>query len=506
MYDLSMKICIPYNATELYLESDYAQTVLQISWMLQKLGHKVDLIQFGETEWWKDALYLQGQFQIISSKASIDIYNLAIDIGCIFSPSLRNRLGNTIIGFIYTRALFQEVQSFSYAITELERYYDGLTEIWMWDCLNKYDDISCLQGIYKCSIRILPFFYDFSLIEPCIGEFINLQEKKRKKLLCLEKNIENTSCCIFPLLIMKSFVNKLKNNESIQCILYNREDLTKNTYFQENIVSHVDFKEDIRYISDIYSLVEEAQNGIIVSHIRFTPLHLSLLWIAWLGIPLIHNSLFLKDCGFEEGFYSGNSVIEAVSSLEKIVEEDFEIFKRRQKKWRDGLETKLGLDRARAGWQSAIHQLGSSCSIDIYRKLPMFQERGLLFCTISHTEEKYALQNAINSLFLSKQSLGKVLSSHEDVDFFLLRSRFYYIVYGLSDNKKIIERAISMGCIPLYIRTESDDSLWEWLSFYGVIECKSSSHAIYLIEKCMNTTEIGEKYQQSILSNYKLRS
>jgi hypothetical protein len=498
-----MKICIPYIVTELYLESDYAQTILQIAWMLQKLGHTVNLLQYGETEWWKDALCLQGYFHVISSKESIDIYDLAIDIGCIFSPTLRNGLSNKIIGFFYTRTLFQEVQSFSYAISEVERYYDGLAEIWMWDSYNEYDDDQCLQSIFKCPVRLLPFFFDFSLIEPCVHEF-RLQEGNRGKLICIEKNIENTSCCIFPLLIMKSFMNKIEKN--VECILYDKIDLTKNTYFQENIASHVDFKEGIQYVFDIYSLLQEAQNGIVVSHIRFMPLQLSLLWLIWLGIPLIHNSLFLKDCGIEEGFYSGNSIIEAVSSLERICEEDFEELKRRQKKWRVQLEQKLGLDRARAGWQSAIHFLGSSSLVDIHRKLPMFQERGLLFCTISNTEDSLALQNAVNLLFLSKQSFGKVLCSIEDCDFLLLRSRFYVIIYGLSDKKENIQKAISMGCIPLYVRTEGDDSFWEWLSFYEVIECKSTSQAMYLIEKCMNTVEIGEKYQQSVLSNYKIRS
>lgn len=359
-----MLICLPYSVTGQLFQSDYGQTLLQIAYMLQHLGHTVILACISQEIWWSDALTLQSFFTIQSLTESSSLaFDILIDVGANTSPKVRSYLcSKSIIGFLYDPVLFHEIQSSSYIDFTIHRHIQrgGLTEIWMWDCENAPTLVPCLEAMFSCPVQRMPFFWSSCIISDISKNALCSFAGDTSSLACViyEDNAENTRSCAFPLACVNAWKTEQYGDVS-SCIVYDTTQLVSLKYFQENILQHCSFQEKLcikgyNGFAGFAGFLNDCSSHILLTHLRFRQISLRILNSLWLGIPLVHNSEYLKNSGFDINYYKNNSVEECLRAIKRVHEKWSQ---EEAKKFRDLAETAWPLSSASSVWETSLTSL-----------------------------------------------------------------------------------------------------------------------------------------------------
>jgi GR25 family glycosyltransferase involved in LPS biosynthesis len=88
--------------------------------------------------------------------------------------------------------------------------------------------------------------------------------------------------------------------------------IKENKFFKENVAAAIELETLPVELLSKEPFYEWSENSILFSHSRFTPLRVGLLNAIYLGIPVIHNSPYLRDLHpiLKSMYYTGNSVEE----------------------------------------------------------------------------------------------------------------------------------------------------------------------------------------------------
>jgi GR25 family glycosyltransferase involved in LPS biosynthesis len=319
---------------------------------LEEFGHNVTLLNTGSTlkNWYDDCTLLAEAFKVISCDAlkglsSHDKYDLIIDIDGGLAGDFRRSIANYVVVFIRKPAMLTDIESIVYPANKAPRSIDDVDAIWVYDYISD-SDVRYLSLLThgKPIIRV-PFLWRPTIIDAHYKETGFTCWKGDTDSLwqphVMETNMTNTSSCTIPLVIFRQLALK-KSFPFKEFTIHNMDQLNNSEYFRDNVKSHCAHESLTgNFISRQRSVdLVVKPKSVMVSHIRFLPfrpIHLDTLWV---GIPLVHNSVMLKEmgCGLERLYYRDNDILDACDVFSRL-ESDFNA--------KTGIFTHGGLEKIR---------------------------------------------------------------------------------------------------------------------------------------------------------------
>jgi hypothetical protein len=224
----------------------------------------------------------------------------------------RVKVAQTTIVFLRTFVQFTEMDSSVYIETPyVRRSFDHVREIWCWDVLNPENTLPSIQTLFPCPLRTVPFIWSPVVAQHFFEDKDVLFRKGHVWTVHVaEKNVENTSSSILPLVAIRELC--LSRVLDAKYKIHNMEAIKDNKFLKENVLDNIESGQLPLEMVPKQPFHEwiGCDNTVLFSHSRFTSLRIGLLNALWMGFPLVHNSIVLKDLHpiLGELYYKGNDI------------------------------------------------------------------------------------------------------------------------------------------------------------------------------------------------------
>jgi GR25 family glycosyltransferase involved in LPS biosynthesis len=322
-----MKIGVTIDPKYSFFSAGSPQTALAVAEVYRLKGHEVIFV--GKDTWFEDCSGLRAEWKMGSPEG----LDLVIEVGGVMLSPEERAKAKRCVWLCRKAPLINDIEACLYPFTQKpERVLEGVSEIWLFSNLVSSDDIQYLELLTRKPVRTLPFLWTPSAIEfhrrdmkaPVWQQVAALPESSQKpwSIHICETNTSSTSSCTIPLFIMREtkLKTKIPLNNTIK--IHNADNVKGSNFFQDNVYSHaIDGFTDIsgifvgrqRVIDFVYD-----PKSIIIAHSRFFALRPYLLDAAWVGIPLVHNSVELSSI-LNGGFYPDNDIIKGKEAFIRVV-------------------------------------------------------------------------------------------------------------------------------------------------------------------------------------------
>jgi GR25 family glycosyltransferase involved in LPS biosynthesis len=309
-----VRIGITYRPKNDIFYSGANQTALLLGELCMSFGYEV--VQVDPTN--SDPSGWPGAVNLYQTK-DLDVI---IDVDGLIAPEERTRCAKRSIVFLRTFLQFTEMDSIVYIETPyVRRSFAGVQEVWCWDLLNPLKTIASIQTMIPCPIRRVPFIWSPAMAETYLkGRTISFVNGHPLSVHVAEKNVENTSSSVIPLVAIKELVQ----SHVVQAtyMVHNMEVIKDNKFLKENVFDNIEIDKlpvTILPKAPFHEWVSE-ENPVLFSHSRFTPLRIGLLNALWMGLPVIHNSPVLRDLHpkLKELYYHGNSLVDMRVAFQQL--------------------------------------------------------------------------------------------------------------------------------------------------------------------------------------------
>jgi len=315
-------IGITYRASDDLFYSGWNQTALLLHELMTTLGFEVILVDMSnsDTKWWPT-------YPMPSTINTTNLYqmphvDLLIDIDGRVHPDVRNEFAQKTVVFLRSFLQFTEMDASVYIETPyVTRSMNHVHEVWCWDLLNPANTIPSIQTLFLCPIRRVPFIWSSAVAEHYskgkMGVFL---ENESWSVHVAEKNKENTSSAVLPLVAIRELCQKKVLNAKY--LIHNMDAIKDNRFLKENVLDNIESdKLPLQMVPKeaFYSWLSD--RSILLSHSRFTTLRVGLLNAIWMGLPVIHNSPVLRDLHPLLGsmFYRGNEISGICSAFSAFI-------------------------------------------------------------------------------------------------------------------------------------------------------------------------------------------
>jgi GR25 family glycosyltransferase involved in LPS biosynthesis len=304
------RVGISYRPNDALFYSGWNQTSLLLVELFTLLEYDVILVDSSnsDTKWWTDYP------KRVSTANLYEIKNLdlLIDIDGLIHPDARAAAQKSIV-FLRSFLQFTEMDASVYIETPyVPRSMKNVHEIWCWDLLNPERTIPSIQTLFPCPIRRVPFIWSpavadhYSKSQPAVSTG---DQNTTWRVHIAEKNKENTSSAVLPLVAVKELCQKKVLNATY--LIHNMSAIKDNRFLKENVLDNIESEKlplEMVPKEPFHSWLTD--HSILFSHSRFTPLRIGLLNAIWTGLPLIHNSPILRDLhpSLRTMFYDGNEI------------------------------------------------------------------------------------------------------------------------------------------------------------------------------------------------------
>lgn len=293
------------------------QTAITLYEVLMALGYMVTLMDTTTGEQTGFADYPPLPSKKLHETVGLDIL---VDIDGLVSAYQRKKAAKKTVVFMRTFLQFAEMDATAYIETPtVLRTMEGVDEIWCWDLLNAAETVPSIQTMFPCPIKRVPFVWSSSIADHFSKGRIAMNQQVQPSqqvnswhVHVAEKNTNNMSSCVLPLVAIKELVQGNHFPNAIYHI-HNTDTVKENRFFKENILHNIE-PHTLPLVLEGKQAFWEWLSGehLLFSHSRFTSLRIGLLNALWMGIPLIHNSTVLCDLHpiLKEMYYTGNSIKE----------------------------------------------------------------------------------------------------------------------------------------------------------------------------------------------------
>jgi GR25 family glycosyltransferase involved in LPS biosynthesis len=317
--------------------SGQTNTCFAVAKVFESLGHDVVFIHRQENaDWWDDTLEFKKNapkcYFLESYIVKEQPLDLLIEVAFNTTPNERPRLCKTCVWYCRKPILFSDLEFSVYAARPEGRNLEGVHAIWIADLYNNEDDIQYIKTLYpSIAVEVVPWIWTPDIIEshrqttqsPVWSQVYDLVSKQTEWTIHVsETNMSNSSSCTLPMVITRYAQLKKKLPVS-RVVIHNSDFIKTNKFFTENVVKHCNVPDiSFNFIGRqrVIDWVHEP-HSLILSHSRFIPLKMFNLEAAWVGIPVIHNNVALRDLGngLDQLYYDGNSVRGAQTALHKVL-------------------------------------------------------------------------------------------------------------------------------------------------------------------------------------------
>lgn len=337
------------------------QTALLLAEMCQRCGYSVTMLDKSNNATSKLDDYTFPKEYTIKNVYDVKNMDILIDVDGMISGDDRIRMAKNTIVFMRSFLQFSELDNIAYIETPyIMRSFENVSQIWCWDLLNPEETIPSIQTLFPCPIRRVPFIWSPTILENYSLSNCSTYSKEKKSwsVHVAEKNTNDTSSSIIPLVAIRELVQKQVLDATYQ--IHNMDHIKENRFLKDNILTNIDFAALPAQFANkepYYQWINDT-NQIVLSHTRFSYLRSSLLHLIWLGIPLIHNSPILRDLHpcLKDTFYKGNEITGISRAVKTFVSNPSKWYNS-VKEMRDQLRTRFGLDTKQKEWQDLFDAL-----------------------------------------------------------------------------------------------------------------------------------------------------
>ena len=349
------RVGITYHSSKSLTKSSLNQTALILGKLFLRLGYSVLFVNTAYSQ--VPVLTLSLETACSEDLHNVTNLSLLIDIDGLIHGDARIQASSKTVVFLRTFLQFSEMDNSVYIEnTYTPRSMEHVFEVWCWDVLNPPETIPSIQTLFPCPIRRVPFVWEsqHSHRPLEIGEL----DFSEMVVHVTEENRENTSSAIIPLVAIRELCNK-KIMPTAKYIIHNMRHIKDNKFLKENVLDNIKFSElPVTFSEDTKPVSYwdlSRKNSVVLSHSRFVPLRLSLLEAVSYGIPVVHNSTFIRDLhpALSSLYYKGNE-LSGVCSVFTDFKEKFGMFHSALPEIRARMTDAIGIDGKIEAWTSIM--------------------------------------------------------------------------------------------------------------------------------------------------------
>ncbi len=320
-----------------YFGGSQPVAALSMAEALADLGHDITLLHVGEAAdapltkdpWFDDLDRSRTPWPVLgihtASRRALH-YDLLIDLVGVIGRPMQEALADCSVFFARSYGVLAEIDHCIYPLHAFRRTVHTYDEIWLWDTADQNDVAAWAVIGGGKPVRRIPFFWSPAPLiaymegrpEQPVGALTD--DTKWTVRIC-ETNTRNSSSAILPLTILGECGRQ--SALSIRDVwVHNSDHIKDNAFFKQNVFAHVQIP-GVAYnfvgrqrICDMAALPRQ----VILSHARFVGGKYALLDAAWCGIPIVHNSAWLRRLGgpYAALYYADNSIVGAVDAIKGV--------------------------------------------------------------------------------------------------------------------------------------------------------------------------------------------
>ena len=289
--------------------------------VLKKLGHTPILINTNnQQEWYEDCKELQSQFEVRNlvdwESKQYDQLDFFIDIDGYINPKERCKVAKQVIIFIRKPVAIHETEGSIYPIQQPIRSLE-CDAVWVWEHFGE-DDAYVLQMLAQKPVYRIPYTWWEGPVDAYGKGFPSWQETSQQVITdqpwiphITETNTSLMSNCTIPIVAM-SYMKQKGVLNICDYFIHNAQQIEQHAFFKDNILNNTKQVGQTCHFVGRQRVTDWRMQpkSVIVSHTRFNSMKTLLLDAIWNGIPVIHNSTFIRDLGFglERLYYPDNSI------------------------------------------------------------------------------------------------------------------------------------------------------------------------------------------------------
>jgi GR25 family glycosyltransferase involved in LPS biosynthesis len=285
------------------------QASVRLGEVLRQLGHSVTLVSLGKERWFSDCLEEKDDWKVCLLEECAEPFDIFIDMYGNIQGSLRRRLGRRVILMIRDEMSMALRENVIYENDRRVFSFDGVDCIWT----AREGDAEILRVLSKKPVEVIPFYWSPWHL---VGAESSGEYDESWRVYIMENNTRVNSSCVPSLMMAEDLI---KGGSVEKVYVLNADRLVENDYFKVNLKGSL--TEGLYEFCGRLKTVDIALNerSCVLSHLRFDDQvpKAALLDLVWLGVPVIHNSQWLRDFGhgYEELYYDAGSAGEAFDRL-----------------------------------------------------------------------------------------------------------------------------------------------------------------------------------------------
>jgi GR25 family glycosyltransferase involved in LPS biosynthesis len=309
-------------------------TSFSIANAIRTAGHIPILVNVnGKQEWFEDCHEVKNIFERRHlaewTEKKYEKLDMFIDIDGYLNPNERRRIAEKVCIFIRKPPFIHECEGSVYPIQQPVRSFE-CDAIWTWDHFGD-QDAHILELLSQKPVYRLPFTWYEAAVDRFGADAPSWLEISKTALKdqpwiphITETNNTMISNCTIPIVTLSYMKQSGGERAALvsDCYIHNAQQVENHAFFKDNILAHC------KHDGLTYAFVGRQRitdwrmqpKSMILSHIRFSVVKGYILDAAWNGIPVVHNSIFLRDIGLglERHYYSDNSMKGAAVAFERL--------------------------------------------------------------------------------------------------------------------------------------------------------------------------------------------
>lgn len=314
-----------------FFSSGAGTCVFSLADALSALGHKVFLCNLaGKNQWWDDVEELKSAYDIRHlaewTEKEYQQLDMFLDIDGFLIPTERRRIARQVIVMLRKPLTLTDLEGVVYPVQLPVRNLLDCDAIWMWDTFSDQDvhlaELLSSKPVYK-----VPFVWSdraltiYTQNHPSWSSSAEGSDGQPWDCHITETNMSVSTNSTVPI-VTAAYIKTHSKQPFQNVYIHNSAVLEQHAFFKDNILAHcqrpglnLSFQGRQR-IAD-WRIHKRCW---VLSHIRFLKLKPALLDCIWNGIPVVHNSPWLRDFGhgLDKYYYEDNSITGAAAAFERM--------------------------------------------------------------------------------------------------------------------------------------------------------------------------------------------
>lgn len=325
-----LRVGLTYSPGSSLFDNSDTQTPIHLAEFFKLINTDVVLVNVNSEgpEWWGDCKSLENNW---TKARACDLSNSEIDvlIDCVGTLTGAQRKYIAKLSFLFYNAssYLHDVEKVIYNQTGPGKNYDNIISIITWDYYSD-EELEYLKTTTKLPVAKVPFVWYPTIIDTFRREIgfpfmdtIWSRPNEKESIIMESGNINSSG--LLPIIIAKGLMDAGVFNSV--CVT-NSDKLIGSPFFKANVYDILDLS-GMHWQGKTKTIAALMNSNCIITNTRFNDRRLLYLDAMWLGIPMIHNSKWLREFkGYDKLYYNDFEITEAINIGKTWKDNNYEWF------------------------------------------------------------------------------------------------------------------------------------------------------------------------------------